>query len=108
MSDQVVELEMERIRALANSIGDPQDMLAAILRRLDPAYLRRDDRRTTEELLTPDLKDKAKLLHKIVGASDISDVLKQRICGAAEFYLRRIGVDAEEMAEFKKGCDFDP
>jgi len=109
MSDQV-ELELERIRDLANSIANPQDMLACILLRLDSRYVYRDpsERKTTEQMLTLDLKEKAQRLHRIVGASDISDVLKQRICGAVEFYLRRIGVDAEEMQTFKRSCSFDP
>jgi hypothetical protein len=104
------EQEMERIEALANSIANPQDMLACILRRLDSRYIYRDpyDRKTTEELLTPDLKLKAQQLHRIVGVSDLQDVLKQRITGAVEFYLRRIGVGATEMAEFKATCQFDP
>jgi hypothetical protein len=104
------EQEMERIRLLADYIANPQDMLACILLRLDSSYIYRapHDRKTTEELLTPDLKTKAQQLHRIVGVSDLHDVLKQRICGACEFYLRRIGVDADEMRIFKATCQFDP
>ncbi len=49
------------------------------------------------------------MLHRVVGASDLHDILKQRICGAAEFYLRNTcAVGPEEMQEFKRGCAFDP
>jgi hypothetical protein len=58
--------EMDRIRTLADSVANPQDMLACILRRLDPSYFYRDDRLTTAELLKPDLQDKAKKLHRLV------------------------------------------
>jgi hypothetical protein len=104
------EQEMERICVLADSIANPQDMLACILLRLDSRYIYRDayDRKTTEELLTLDLKLKAQQLHRIVGVSDLHDALKQRICGSVEFYLCRIGVDADEMDEFKSSCQFNP
>jgi hypothetical protein len=108
--EQQQQQELQRIRELADSVACPQCMLAAILKRLAPSYLYRDpsDRQTAKELLTPDLKDKAMLLHKVVGASGLHEILKQRVCGAVEFYLRRIGVDAEEMQVFKSGCQFDP
>jgi hypothetical protein len=100
--------EIERIVKLADSIGDPQDMLACILRRLDSRYIYSDSRQPIEQLLTLAEKDRAMLLHRIVGASDIHDVLKQRICGAVEFFLRRIGVSAADMKAFKATCLFDP
>jgi len=101
--------EMDRIRTLADSVANPQDMLACILRRLDPSYFYRDDRLTTAELLKPDLQDKAKKLHRLVGALDLHDFLKQRICGAVEFYLRNTcSIGPDEMLLFKSTCQFDP
>jgi hypothetical protein len=111
MNDQTEQQqqEMKRIRDLANSIANPQDMLAAVLRRLDLVYLYRDDRLTTDDLLKPDLKEKATLLHRVVGASDFPDLLKHTICGAVEFFLRNTcAVGVEEMKEFKSGCAYDP
>jgi hypothetical protein len=101
--------EMNRIRTLADSVANPQEMLACILRRLDPSYFYRDDRLTTAELLKPDLQDKAKKLHRVVGASDLHNILKQRICGAAEFYLRNTcNIGPDEMLSFKSTCQFNP
>ncbi len=105
------EQEIERITKLADSIANSQDMLACILLRLDSGYIYRapSDRKTTDELLTEDLKPKAQQLHRIVGASEISDVLKQRICGSVEFYLRNTcNIGPDDMAEFKSTCQFDP
>jgi hypothetical protein len=104
------ELEFERIRMIADSVADPQDALACILLRLETNYVYKDrfDRKTAEELLTPDLKNKAMLLFKIVGASDLHEVVKFRVTAAANWYLRRIGVDAAEMKAFKATCQFDP
>jgi hypothetical protein len=103
------QIELDRIRSLADSLPDPQDALAAILKHIDESYFYKDSRLSAAELLTPDLKDQAKKLHKIIGASDFPGCLKQRICGAVEFYLRNnCAVGSKEMAAFKAGCAFDP
>lgn len=104
------EQEIERIGTLAFVTLNPQDMLACILLRLDSGYIYRDpsNRKATGELLTADLKPRAQQLHRIVGSSDLHDAVKQTVTGAVEFFLRRIGVGATEMAEFKATCQFDP
>jgi hypothetical protein len=101
--------ELERIRHLADYLVDPQDMLAGILRRIEESYFYRNSRLSAAELLTPDLKDKAMLLHRVIGESSLHDCLKQRICGSVEFFLRgTCNVGPAEMAKFKAGSVFDP
>jgi hypothetical protein len=102
------EIEMERICTLANSMFG-QDLLVAILKRVEPAYFWRDDRQPASELLKADSKEKAKLLHRIIGESDFQDPMKHTICAAVEFFLRNTcAVGTEEMQAFKATCQFDP
>jgi hypothetical protein len=110
-----VQQEVQRIRDLADRLysdypGEPEweKLLACLLRRLPAEYFNREphDRQTMQQLLTPDLKEKAMMMHQLVGISDIPDLLKHRVCGACETFLRRIGVDAAEIKKLKKS--FDP
>ena len=48
------------------------------------------------------------MLSEFIGSSDdVHNVIKQRILGAVEFYLRRISVDAEEMQRLRRLSSFD-
>jgi hypothetical protein len=105
---------MARINFLADRLySDLKDeresdqLLACLLRRLSADYFNREvyNRETTTKLLTIDLKDQAVMMHKLVGMSDLSDLLKYRVCSACEGFLRKIGVDAAEMEELKSSFD---
>lgn len=104
--------ELERIYELAggvNWVRDPQDLLYAIIGRVDAGYFTRNDRASIEELLTPVFKAQAQTLHKFIGTSNLPGCLKMRICGAVEFYLRNTcSMGVAEMKQFKSGCVFDP
>lgn len=115
MSD--TEKELQRIKSIADRLyvcwqDEPENlqMLACLLLRLEPSYfwrVDRGDRKKAQELLTPDLKNQAVTLHKLIGMSDFSDFLKSRICGACELYLAGI-LTEEEMKVFKKSRSYDP
>ena len=109
-----LELEMARIRFLADRLysdlkdeRDPDQILACLLRRLPGDYFNREvyNRETTTKLLTADLKDQAVMMHQLVGMSDLSDILKYRVCSACEGFLYKIGVATAEIEELKSSFD---
>ncbi|MGB6496352.1 MAG: hypothetical protein WBF09_05100 [Candidatus Acidiferrum sp.] len=107
-----MQTELNRINEPAGVvrwIPDPQEMLYVILARADHSFFLREPRPQVAELLTPSYEEAAKILLKFVGGSILSDLVKQRVCGAVEFFLRNTcQVSPEAMAEFKKDCPFDP
>jgi hypothetical protein len=114
MTDQ--QIELARIQVLANQLysgwqdeTDPEQMLACILRRMDPSYFYRakSDRKTAGELLTPDLAPIAVGLHDFVAESDLTPFIKQRVCGAAAAFLKSVGVEIETKVfwDFFEGLD---
>ena len=111
-----IQQEVERIRDLADRFYSDypterewEQLLACLLCRLPADYFNRPvlDRKTMQQLLTTDLKPQAVLTWQFVGmTADIPDLLKHRVCGCCESFLRRIGVDEAELNELKKS--FDP
>jgi hypothetical protein len=109
-----LEQETERIKDLADRLyadypneREWEQLLACLLRRLPANYFFREtDRKTAQQLLTPDLKQQAILMWQFVGMSDLSDFLKHRVCSSCEAFLRRIGADEAELDDLKKS--FDP
>lgn len=110
-----IQQEIARIVDLADRLytdypteGDWEQLLVCILRRFPPSYFWQDvhDRKTVQQLLTPDLKQQAVLTWQFVGMSDISDFLKHRVCGSCQTFLHRIGTTDTELDELKK--IFDP
>lgn len=109
-----LQLEMARINFLADRLysdfkdeRESDQLLACLLRRLPADYFNREvyNRETTTQLLTPDLKDQAVMMHQLVGMSDFPDVLKYRVCSTCEGFLRKLGVDAAEIEELKSSFD---
>jgi hypothetical protein len=113
-----VEQELERIRGLADRlysnfdadtrVEDPYQLLACILRNLEPNYFNRAiyDRQSTKQFLAPSMAEKAKLLYKFVGASSLPGLLKAHVCGDAAGFLKNICLaSAEELEELKSVFD---
>jgi hypothetical protein len=107
-----MKTELDRINELAGGakfIPDPQEMLYAILARVDYSFFLREPRSSVAELLGQQYEEAAKIVHRLIGGSDLHDVVKQRVTGAVEFFLRNTcQMTPEAMAAFKKDCPFDP
>jgi len=110
-----VQQEIERIIEIADRLyadypteREWEQMLTCLLRHLPARYffLEAHDRKTVQELLTPDLKTQAILTWQFAAVSGISDFLKHRVCSACQSFLRRIGTDEADLDELKKV--FDP
>lgn len=109
MSEQA---ELERIAKLADVLysnfdadthtEDPYQLLACILRNLEPNYFYRPiyERQPTSKLLEPTMKEKVELLYKFVGASSLPGLLKAHVCGdAAGFLKNACSASTEELKD---------
>jgi hypothetical protein len=107
-----MQIELDRINEPAGGVHwilDPQEMLYQILARVDHTFFLRESRPQVAELLTPQYEEAAKILLKFVGGSNLSDLTKQRVCGAVEYYLRNTcKMDPAALDDLKKDCPFDP
>lgn len=113
-----LQSELERIGKLANMLysnfdadtrtGDPYQLLACILRNLEPNYFYRPiyERQPTSKLLEPTMKEKVELLYKFAGASSLPGLLKAHVCGDAASFLKNVcSASAEELGELSSVFD---
>jgi len=113
------QAELERIAKLANNIysnfdsetcaKDPYQLLACILRNLEPSYFYQPiySRQPTSKLLDPStMKDEVMLLYEFVGASTLPGLLKAHVCGDAAGFLKNICLaSAEDLGELNSVFD---
>jgi hypothetical protein len=110
--------ELQRIGRLADRlysnfdldsrVEDPYQLLACILRNLEPNYFHSPiyARQPTSKLLEPVAKENVKLLYKFVGASSLPGLLKAHVFGDAAGFLKNVcAASAEELRELNSVFD---
>ena len=110
--------ELQRIGRLADRlysnfdldsrVEDPYQLLACILRNLEPNYFHSPiyARQPASKLLEPTAKENVKLLYKFVGASSPLGLLKAHVCGDAAGFLKNVcAASAEELGELNSVFD---
>jgi hypothetical protein len=117
-SEDPRDQELVRIGKLANQlysnfcsetrVEEPYQLLASILRHLEPNYFNPPiySRKSTKELLDPNMAEQVKSLYKFVGTSSLSGLLKAHVCGDAAGFLKDVcQVSADELGQLKRSFD---
>lgn len=119
-SDDPKDQEFVRIGHLANClysnfdtdsrIPDEYQLLAAILRNLDPKYFNTPiySRQSTKQLLDVNMAEQVKQLYRFVGTSSLSGLLKAHVCGDAAGFLKSVcQASAGELGQLKRSFDIE-
>jgi|GEM_PF-4292657 len=110
-SKSAQDLELDRLYDIAVGPGwieKPKDFLHCAINDTDPAIYRKSGYQETA--LTTNDKEAVSMLYRVVAASRLSDIAKQRLCGACLEYFKVVCLmTPKEISEFKKNSPaFDP